>query len=707
MLRFTSLLTLSMLLVPACSSSDSPVYPAALSPAGTVKSFQLIPGFRAEIFAAEPYIADPVEMVMDEQGQVYVVEMPDYPNKPSPDKARSRVRLLEDSDGDGRIDRSTIFAEGLMEASSALPWKGGLIVCAAPDILYLKDTDGDQVADHREVLFTGFFDQNPEIQITNLRYGLDNWIYAGNYGQAGSISSPKYPELPAIEMRGADFRFRLEPFQFEATTGPTQFGHDQDDWGHRLVTQNSLHARHLVISRHYLLQNPLLARQQALHPTYEDGTRMYQLTPPPYWRATRTARRQKKYDEQGMDKIEHAANHFTGCTGTTFYLADAFPTSFYGSVFTGDVAGNLVHRDLFTPLKDSPSFRTKRAATEQDREFLASTDSWFRPANFFVGPDGYLYIVDMYRQHIETPLSIPEDLKADMDFYNGEDKGRIYRILPDEATASRSEQIDLLKGESADLLKLLAHPNRWYRLQAQRLMVENQKKSLAPQLRDMVRNHPLPQARVHALYTLEGIGELDMEIIVLALADSHPGVRENAIKLGEGIEGAMKLFPALSSDPSLHVALQAILSIGTSHPYLNKSHLLAKAAVEKIEDPWFRMAILAGLFNSEEAFSLLNELENRGDFFITPSESKQDFLESISSLIGTGQQSEIRELLTWLKGSTEPGTWQVAVAQGLAKGFSLQGEEFVLDQETSQHIQQLLNEIPQTDPVQEAMKVFL
>lgn len=707
MLRFHSFLILSMLLLAACTPSDSPVYQAAMSPEETVESFQMRPGFRAEVFAAEPYIADPVEMVMDEKGQIYVVEMPDYPNKPSPDQARSRVRLLEDRDGDGRIDHSTIFAEGLMEASSALPWKGGLIVCAAPDILYLKDTDGDQVADQREVLFTGFFDQNPEIQITNLRYGLDNWIYAGNYGQAGSISSPMHPELPPIEMRGADFRFRLEPFQFEATTGPTQFGHDQDDWGHRLVTQNSLHARHLVIPRHYLLQNPLLARQQAIHPTYEDGTRMYQLTPAPYWRATRTARRQKKYDEQGMDKIEHAANHFTGCTGTTFYLADGFPTSYYGSVFTGDVAGNLVHRDLFSPMNSSPSFRTQRAAGEKDREFLAATDSWFRPANFFIGPDGYLYIVDMYRQHIETPLSIPEDLKADMDFYNGEDKGRIYRILPADSSFSRSLQIDLLKSESGDLLKLLAHTNRWYRLQAQRLIVENQHKQLIPELRDMVRNHSSPQARIHALYTLEGLEALDTEIVVLALADSHPGVRENAIKLGEGMEGAMKLFPALSSDSSPHVALQAILSIGASHHYLNKPSLLAKAAFEKIEDPWFHMAILAGLSNSQEGLSLLNELENRGDFFTTPSESKQEFLQSISSLIGTGQQSEIRELLTWLKGSTESGTWQVSVAHGLSKGFSFEKEDLFLDQKTAQQIQKLLNEIPQTDPVHESMKAFL
>lgn len=637
MIFLRSLPVLLLAALAACHSTSTPNYPKALSPEASLATFELSDGFRAEVFAAEPYLADPVEMVMDEQGRTYVVEMPDYPFKPEAGKARSRVRLLEDTDGDGRIDHSTIFAEGLMEATSALPWKGGLIVCAAPDILYLKDTDGDKVADLKEVLFTGFFDQNPEIQITNLRYGLDNWIYAANYGQAGTIRSPKYPELPPVEVQGADFRFRLEPVRFEPATGPTQFGHDQDDWGHRLVTQNSAHARHLVIPRRYLQQNPLMTKQQAIRPTYEDGTRMYQRTPPPYWRAVRTTRRQKQYDEQGMDRIERASDHFTGCTGTTFYLADGFPEDFYGSVFTGDVAGNLVHRDLFSPLEDSPSFRTTRAKAEQEKEFLASTDSWFRPANFFVGPDSYLYIIDMYRQHIETPLSITDDLKADMDFYAGDDKGRIYRILPTEGATLPRTQLSLLDGAPQDLVSLLAHPNRWYRLQAQRLIVERQETSIIPQLKEMVRRHAQPQARVHALYALEGLGGLDQEIVVFALTDPHPGVLENAIRLGEGMPGAMKLFPALMQDASPHVALQAVLSIGASSHYLDKTALLADAAMKKGEDPWFRMAILAGLPDAAAAGDLKQALEGQ-DFFAAPAEARQELFQSLDALIETGVQ---------------------------------------------------------------------
>lgn len=629
-------LTLSFytaLILGALSACTPPKYSPALSPEASLESFQLVEGFEAEIFAAEPFTTDPVEMVFDEKGNVYVVEMPDYPFKPEVEHASSRVRMLLDTDGDGRIDSSTVFADGLMEATSILPWKGSLLVCAAPDIFYFKDTNGDHVADVKEVLFKGFFGQNSEIQITNLRYGLDNWIYAANYGQKGKIYSPKYPEMDTVEVQGADFRFRLEPFRFEAAPGITQFGHDQDDWGHRLVTQNTLHARHIVIARKYLLQNPLLRKKQALRPTYQDGTRMFQLTPPPHWRAVRTSRRQKRYDEAGKGRIEHASNHFTGCSGTSFYLADAFPASYYGSVFTGDVAGNLIHRDVFIPMKESPSFHTQRPAGETEREFLASTDSWFRPANFTIGPDGYLYVVDMYRQHIETPLSIPEDLKEDMDFNKGNDKGRIYRIRPKDSLSLRTTQIAELSEHGQTVLSLLSHKNRWNRLQAQRLIVERQEKNLIEPLSDMMVNHPSPIGRIHALYTLEGLGGLTEKLISLALADENPGIRENAIKLAENYPGAEKLISPLLQDSSPHVVLQAILSIGASSYAPHKAELLANIATQRIEDEWFRLAILCSLTDATSAQRFKDLLDKEADFWKDSTEAKKEFLASIKTLI--------------------------------------------------------------------------
>src|SRR5206468_2969169 len=222
--------------------------PGPLSPEEALRSFHLSGDFRIELFAAEPYVVDPVEVVFDEEGRAFAAEMRDYPEDPPPGKpARSRIRLLEDTDGDGKIDRSSVFAEHVLEVSGILPWKGGLIVTSAPDILFLKDTDGDGKADIRQVLYTGFPKVNPEARVTNPRLGIDNWIYVANDGQEGRITSPAHPERPAISVGGADFRFRPDRGLAEPASGPTQFGMTFDEWGNRFITQNTVHVRQVMV----------------------------------------------------------------------------------------------------------------------------------------------------------------------------------------------------------------------------------------------------------------------------------------------------------------------------------------------------------------------------------------------------------------------------------------------------------------------------
>ena len=320
------------------------------------------------------------------------------------EKLKGRIRVLKDINHDGTIDTAIVFAENLPSATSMLPWKGGLIVTAAPDILYLKDTTGDFHADTREVLFTGFFANNSEAQITSLRFGVDNWIYANNNGQDGEIHFVKDPAAPALKVGGGDFRFRLDRGLFEKEAGAGQFGMTMDDWGHRFFTQNTLHIQQAPIHWKYLHRHNFLPSDNSEVNISDHDPVMFQKTPPPYWRQERTNRRQKEFDSLKLDRKEYAEKHFTGSSGGTFYLSDVFPEEFYGSVFTGDVAGNLVHRDVLSPGKVNPAFIAKRSEKEKDREFLASTDPWTRPANFTVGPDGYLYMVDMYRQHIEAPV---------------------------------------------------------------------------------------------------------------------------------------------------------------------------------------------------------------------------------------------------------------------------------------------------------------
>ncbi len=412
-----------------CTSKSH--YDGPLSPEESVKTFNFAEDFKAEIFATEPYVIDPVSMEFDEQGNAYVVGMLDA-YKPDSVKGKGRIVMLKDTNGDGRADTSIVFADSLREASSILPWNGGLIIAAAPNIMYYKDTDGDGRADSKEVLFSGFFNKNEEAQISNLRFGVDNWIYANNNGQAGEVTFNRMPNAPKLQMQGSDLRFRLDRNQFELTTGVGQFGLAIDDWGHRFFTQNSLHIQQAVIPKRYLQRNTFLpaSAKKAIVNVSDHDPLMYQLTPAPYWRAERTKRRNKQFQENHLDRVEYEKDHFTAASGGTFYGGDALPKEYYGNIFTGDVAGNLVHRDILSNVDTAPIYIARRAGQEKNKEFMASTDSWVRPTSFTVGPNGDLYMIDMYRQHIETPLSIPEDLQVGMDFNAGSKYGRIYRIVP-------------------------------------------------------------------------------------------------------------------------------------------------------------------------------------------------------------------------------------------------------------------------------------
>ncbi len=675
------------------SCSQAP-YPAPLSPEEALESFQLVEGYKIELFAAEPHVYDPVSMIFDEKGDVYVVEMPDYPYKPEAGRAKGRIRRLVDSNGDGRIDQSTVFADQLSEATSILPWKGGLLVTSAPHIYYLKDNDGDYRADQKETLFSGFFENNSEAQITNLRFSVDNWIYAGNFGQPGEVKFSRKPDAPALSMRGGDFRFRLDRGLFELATGPTQFGQTIDDWGRRFMTQNTIHLRHAVIPRRYLERHSYLPSMNAVHNISDHDLLMFQLTPPPYWRAERTRRRQKSYDEQNLDREEYAEDHFTGCSGSTIYDGDAMP-ELYGHIFTGDVAGNLIHRDILQAVEGGPTFVAQRAETEQEREFLASTDSWFRPANFTVGPDGYLYVIDMYRQHIETPVSIPEDLKSDMDFYNGMDRGRIYRIMPHEAKSQRQSFPNLSDKNSREYVELLTHPNRWQRLQAQRLLLERQDVSIESELLKLFRENEDPRTRLHALYVLEGLNLLQVDLIKQALNDLHPGVREHGLILAEKFPECLPFLLEKINDDDARVAFQACLSLGEFSGEQVVS-ALAEVVEKQSADHWFQKAVLSSKTGSSPA--LFEKLIHQNYFSVPIAAHKTAFLESFAFTIGARNRAEdIKRLLDMLDNSAiaSEKAWRRSTIKGLINGLKKAeanpGEDALL-QELLQSIEQEANE---------------
>lgn len=643
-------------------------YPGPLSPEESMKKLNVAKGYKVSLFASEPHVFDPVSLEFDEQGNAYVIEMPDYPYEVEPGKGHGRIRILKDTDGDGKIDQSVIFAENVTEATSMLPWKGGLIVTAAPNILYLKDTNGDGKSDTREILFSGFFQNNSEAQVTSLKLGIDNWIYANNRGQSGKVIYSKSPNATPVEVRGADFRFRLDRDVFELETGPGQFGQTIDDWGHRFFTENSIHLQQAVIPWRYTHRHPFMPSSKFNLTITDHEEIMFQEIPPAYWRAERSARRNRMFKEANLNRIEWAEDHFTGASGGTIYNGDALPQEFYGNIFTSDVSGSLIHRDILSPSETSPVLVAKRAESEKNREFIYSTDTWFRPVTFSVGPDGYLYILDYYRQHIETPVSIPDDLKAEMDFMAGSDMGRIYRLMPENGTY-QGVKVDLKNATGLQLVDYLSHKNGWYRSNAQRLLLERQDKSVVPAVISLFSNSPDARTRLHALYVLEGLDALTEKIVKKSLMDSEPGVRENGIILAERYPKTLKLLVPMVNDPSKRVALQASLSLGQ---FKGKKVIEALAEVIRKygQNDWFRSAVISSEAGS--SVEILNSLIKDNAFFSKEESWKLSFIQDLSNIIGARYNKEqfSAYLSTLSSEALSAANVQQAALKGLKAGLN-------------------------------------
>jgi putative membrane-bound dehydrogenase-like protein len=642
-------------------------YPGPLSPEESMKKLTVAKGYKVSLFASEPHVFDPVSLEFDEQGNAYVIEMPDYPYEVESGKGHGRIRILKDTDADGKIDQSIIFAENVTEATSMLPWKGGLIVTAAPNILYLKDTNGDGRSDIREILFSGFFQNNSEAQVTSLKLGIDNWIYANNRGQSGKVVFSKTPDATPVEVRGADFRFRLDRDVFELETGPGQFGQTINDWGHRFFTENSIHLQQAVIPWRYTHRHAYMPITKFNTSITDHEEIMFQEIPPAYWRAERSARRNRVFKEANLNRIEWAEDHFTGAAGGTIYNGDALPEEFYGNVFTTDVSGSLIHRDILSPSEASPVMLAKRAESERSKEFIYSTDTWFRPVTFSVGPDGYLYILDYYRQHIETPVSIPDDLKSEMDFMAGSDMGRIYRLLP-EKSIYQGVKVDLKNATGLQLVEYLSNKNGWYRSTAQRLLLERQDKTVVPAVISLFSNGKDARARLHALYVLEGLNALNEKLVKLGLQDTEPGVRENAIILAERYPKAIKSLIPIIHDTSKRVALQASLSIGE---YKGKNVILALAEVIRKhgQNEWFRSAVLSSEVGS--SVELLNALVKEKSFFINEESWKLSFIQDLSNIIGARYNKDqfSAYINKFTQGELFSENFQLAALKGLKLGL--------------------------------------
>ena len=382
------------------------------SPQESLKTLRVRDGFRVELVCAEPLVTDPIAIDWGPDGRLWVVDMGDYPEGGDGSEVASGcVRFLEDTDGDGRYDRSQVFLDGLNFPLGVMPWRKGVLITCAPEILYAEDTDGDGKADRREVLYRGFVEGNPQHRVNALRWGLDNWIYGANGDSGGTITSLKTGE--EVDIHARDFRIRPETGAIQTQTGMAQFGRCRDDWGNWFGGRNLQPSWHCALEDHYLRRNPYLAPPDAC---------IDLMDPPTCARVYPISAELPRFNELWT------LNRFTAACGIEVYRDDLFGPEFAHSYFVCEPAYNLVHHSVLYP--KGTTFFSRRAPQELTSEFLASSDPWFRPVQVRTGPDGALWVVDMYRLVIEHPDYIPERWHDQLDFHAGRGMGRIYRVLP-------------------------------------------------------------------------------------------------------------------------------------------------------------------------------------------------------------------------------------------------------------------------------------
>ncbi len=563
--------------IPLNAAAEKPASPKSpIQAKDSLAHFELVPGLKIEAVASEPEVIDPVAIRFDEDGRMWVVEMRDYPHGPAAgEKPKSRIKILEDKDNDGNYETVKIFADELLFATGLQPWKGGAFVTMAGQVAYMKDTTGDGRADQVETWYTGFAQENTQLRANHPRLALDNHIYIANGLRGGTVVDARDPDSKPVSISGMDFRFDPMTHKFEPVSGVGQFGLTFDDWGNRFVCSNRNPVKHIVIENRYLKKNPLAAVPAIFNDVAIAGaaSRIY-----PIARAWTTSNLH--------------AGQFTAACGVDIFRGDALPDEFYGNAFTCDPTGHLVHREIMKPA--GATFTAKPA--REGVEFLASRDQWFRPVNLRTGPDGALYVVDMYRAVIEHPQFMPTELKTRRDLLLGNNRGRIYRITSKDS-AKKPATPQLSKASSEQLVQHLENTNAWWRETSARLLLERQDKSAETSLRNTARRGKLAAARLQALWLLRGLGAESEDDVLEAMKDGEPRVRRQGVLMAEHWldknPDRLNDILSLAGDTDTGVQFQVALSITPLPETYNKIfHGMQVLLFASVKDDWLRHAVI-------------------------------------------------------------------------------------------------------------------
>lgn len=529
------------------------IIPAApwLSAEQALKTFKLKDGLQIECVANEPLVESPVAIEFGPDGRMWVCEMRGFmPNTEGKGEAEipGRLVVLEDTDSDGRMDKKIVFLDNLVLPRAFALVRDGVLVGEPPHLWFWRDTDGDGKADEKIEVASDFGDQkNPEHTANGLVRNLDNWIYNLYH----------------------TFRYRDEGTKFAREINPqrTQWGLSHDDFGRLFFTSNSDQLRGDLVPSHYLASKPPGTKM----PGVNVAVARDQWT----WPGRINPGVNRAY-QPGTLRDDYRLAKFTAACGTLIYRGDLLASQFYGNAFVCEPSGNFIRRNLLLE-KDGVVVATN--AYEKD-EFLTSTDERFRPVNLYTGPDGALYVVDMYQGILQHRIYLTTYLRQQIES-RGLDKplqqGRIYRIAP--AGSKRPGRLQLPKESSAALVQNLSHASGWHRDTAQRLLVERKDESVVGALKslatpDTASQASSPVSRLHALWTLEGLGKLDEATVEKSLTDPHSKVRAAAVRLtepflksgGSAAEAFRRRLLELSADKAADVQIQVALTLGVGTP---------------------------------------------------------------------------------------------------------------------------------------------
>ena len=529
----------------------------------------------------------------------------------------------------------------------------------------MEDVDDDGKADVRDIVLTGFARSNPQHNVNSPTYGLDNWIYLSHEGavwtqQFGDLLGDEGSEIYLTKAgddnplpknaNGLGVRFRPDSGQLELLSARGQFGQTFDDWGHHFQTNNASHLYHKVIAAPYVLRNPdlLIPTSQSYIPKDGRGFDIFPITSNP--------------DHQLLTDI----GVLTSACGILSYSGALFPEKYHQNIFTAEPVHNLIHVDRIE--EHGATFHS--IPILQDREFLASTDAWFRPVNHYIGPDGSVFVLDYYRKIIEHPEWLSEEVIQSGDLYAGMDMGRIYRISPAGSDAmSFLDHLTLGDASIPKLVSYLANPNIWWRTHAQRLLMDRPASEISEALKEFILSTDSSVGKVHAIWLLESKDQMEEEILLKMLEEEEAGLRENAIKIAENyLPSSEKIFDKLLdmvSDQHPKVRFQLLLTLG-NHLDSRSFRVRNKLLFRDIEDPWVQYAALSA--KALDAMELFRQA--RSNLGNQQTEGAEAFFKKLSLLMTRGGSTqEVNLFLSDLLRSSSDVWFVPLLLEGIADGI--------------------------------------